>query len=260
MPAPAAPGIAGDFLQLLSEHRVAPLRVDPAAMPAQVQATTVFAFHCADGVLVAGDRRATAGNIIVTDLVDKVLELDDSSLLAIAGVPAIAFEMARTLQTSFEYYRRSQLQRLSLPAKVRALSRLLRDNMPLTLQGVGIVAPLFASLDHSHRPARPSIYFYDALGAQFQAVDFAASGSGSMVLRSIFTFEERHGTPRPSTMSTLEAARFSLRALAVAAGFDAATGGVAPAIGRFATLRLLHPGGIHVIDDAEQTAAFASTL
>ncbi len=252
--------VAGDFLGLLARHQVAPLRVDATLMPAQTQATTVFAFHCADGVLVAGDRRATSGNLVVTDRIDKVLELDDSSLLAIAGVPFVAFEMARTLQTSFEYYRRSQLQRLSLPAKVRALSRLLRDNLPLTLQGVGIVAPLFASLDHASEPPRPCIFFYDALGAQFQAVDFATSGSGSLVLRALFTYQERHGSPRPSAMSLDDAIRFALRCLGVASEFDTATGGVAPHAGRFATLRLLHAGGIRAIDDTQQAAVLGLGL
>src|SRR5687767_750187 len=169
--------IAGDFISLLADQRLAPLRVDPAApsanAPVQTQATTVFAFHFAEGVLMGGDRRATAGNIIVTDRIDKIIDIDATSLLAIAGVPATAFEMARVLQTSFEYYRRSQLQPLSLPAKVRALARLLRENLPLTMQGVGVVVPLFAGLDTQVSPAQPLIYFYDPLGAQFQAVGYA---------------------------------------------------------------------------------------
>src|SRR6478736_9125171 len=132
--------IAGDFVSLLTDQRIAPLRIEAAPnAPVQTQATTVFAFHFAEGVLMAGDRRATAGNIIVTDRVDKVIEIDATSLLAIAGVPATAFEMARVMQTSFEYYRRSQLQQLSLPAKVRALARLLRENLPMTMQGIGVV-------------------------------------------------------------------------------------------------------------------------
>jgi len=111
--------IASDFLALLARHHVAPLStvVAPDA-PVQTQATTVFAFHFAEGVLMGGDRRATAGNIIVTDRIDKVLELDATSLLAIAGVPATAFEMARVLQTSFEYYRRSQIGRASCRERV----------------------------------------------------------------------------------------------------------------------------------------------
>src|SRR5438093_11590982 len=159
--------IASDFFSLLARHHVSPLRaaVSPDA-PVETQATTVFAFHFADVILMVGDRPATAGNIIVTDRIDKVLDLDATSLLAIAGVPATAFEMARVLQTSFEYYRRSQLQTLSLPARVRALARLLRENLPMALQGVGIVVPLFAGVDGTVNPPKPQIFFYDPLGAQ----------------------------------------------------------------------------------------------
>src|SRR3982751_2685467 len=172
--------IAGDFISLLATHKLAPLPIVPASTaPVQTQATTVFAFHFSEGILMAGDRRATAGNVIVTDRVEKIMDIDATSLLAIAGTPATAFEMARVLQTSFEYYRRSQLQPLSLPAKVRALARLLRENLPMTMQGVGVVVPLFAGLDTQSTPAKPLIFFYDPLGAQFQAVGHAASGSGS---------------------------------------------------------------------------------
>lgn len=252
----AEPSLAGDFFGLLSRHQVGLHRgIAGAAAPTETQATTVFAFHCADGVLVAGDRRATAGNVIVTERVDKVIELDRTSLMAIAGVPAMAFEMARALQTSFEYYRRSQLQALSLPAKVRALSRILRENLPLTLQGVGVVAPLFVGLDASVTPARPQIFFHDPLGAQFEAVDFAASGSGSTTVRSVLGFQQRFGAPPPSRMPLREAVRFALHVLMIAAEFDSATGGVVPESARFATLKLLGAGGIRTVSDAEQAEA-----
>ena len=202
---------------------------------------------------MAGDRRATAGNVIVTDRVDKIIEIDSTSLLAIAGVPATAFEMARVLQTSFEYYRRSQLQPLSLAAKVRALARLLRDNLPMTMQGVGIVVPLFAGLEaESSGVMRPAIFFYDPLGAQFQAVGFAASGSGAAVIRSIISFQERHGSPKPSEMDLAQAVQFALRLLITAAEFDSATGGVDPASGNFATLRILRPDGVSAVGPSDQ--------
>jgi proteasome beta subunit len=245
--------ISGDFLSLLAQHDLSPSRgIIGQNAPVQTQATTVFAFAFADGVLMAGDRRATAGNIIVTDRVEKVLEIDATSLLAIAGVPATAFEMARVLQTSFEYYRRSQLQPLSLPAKVRALARLLRDNLPMTIQGVGVVMPLFAGVDQTLKPPRPQIYFYDPLGAQFQAVGYAASGSGSGTIRSILSFQEQHGNPRPSQMKLDEAVRFTLRLLMTASEFDSATGGVNPASETFATIKALRPSGIETISDADQ--------
>src|SRR5438477_12707063 len=245
--------IAGDFLSLLARHHAAPLGtvVAPDA-PVQTQGTTVFAFHFAEGILMGGDRRATAGNIIVTDRIDKVLELDGTSLLAIAGVPATAFEMARVLQTSFEYYRRSQLQPLSLPAKVRALARLLRENLPMTIQGIDVVMPLFAGLDHSTSPSQPQIFFYDPLGAQFQAVGYAASGSGSGTIRSILSFQERYGNPRPSQMNLQQAVQFALRLLMVAAEFDSATGGVNPDAHTFATVKILRGSGVETVTAGQQ--------
>ncbi len=244
--------IAGDFLSLLAARQVPALKVDAAGAPAQTQATTVFAFHFKDGVLMAGDRRATAGNTIVTDRIDKVIEIDATSVLAIAGVPATAFEMARVMQTSFEYYRRSQLQPLSLPAKVRALARLLRDNLPLTMQGVGVVMPLFAGLDHASTPAEPKIYFYDPLGAQFQAVGYAASGSGSGTIRSVISFQERYGNPPPSRMTLAQAIQFTSRVLMTASEFDSATGGVNPETKTFATIKILSATGVRTIGDEEQ--------
>jgi proteasome beta subunit len=245
--------IAGDFLSLLASDQVLPLRAESnTAAPVQTQATTVFAFQFRDGVLMAGDRRATAGNVIITDRVDKIIEIDSQSLLAIAGVPATAFEMARILQTSFEYYRRSQLQPLSLSARVRALARLLRENLPMTMQGVGIVVPLFAGVDNSAVPAQPRIFFYDPLGAQFQAVGYAASGSGSGTIRSILSFQEQHGQPRPSQMSLKDAVKFALRLLMTASEFDSATGGVNPATETFATIKVLRPSGVETVADKEQ--------
>jgi len=247
------PPIAGDFLSLLAERRLAP--ASPASSPdapAQTQATTVFAFQYAEGVLMAGDRRATAGNVIVTDRVEKIIELDPTSLLAIAGVPATAFEMARVLQTSFEYYRRSQLQPLSLPARVRALARLLRENLPMTLQGIGVVVPLFAGVDQTVSPPAPRIYFYDPLGAQFQAVGYAASGSGAGTIRSILSFQERYGQPAPSQMGVRDAVRFASRLLSTASEFDSATGGVNPATDTYATIKVLKSSGVETVADEQQ--------
>ena len=147
-----------DFAALLQARGLYPTptgRTAPAALsmaavnphlPPQTQATTILAFKFADGVLVAGDRRATAGNIVVYDRADKVLEIDRHSVMAIAGVPATAWEMARVLEHSFQYYRRTQLQEMSVGGKVRALSKLLRDNFGLVMQGVGVVVPLVRHL------------------------------------------------------------------------------------------------------------------
>jgi proteasome beta subunit len=160
--------MTGDFLGLL-QRSSAPTVNTGGQSPLGLEATTVFAFHCAEGVIIGGDHRATAGHTIFSDKTEKILELDSHSLMAIAGVPAMAFEMARTLQTAFEFYRRSQLQAMSLPAKIRALSRLLRENLPATLQGVGAVSPVFVGVEIAEPAVRPVIFFYDPLGAHFEA-------------------------------------------------------------------------------------------
>src|ERR1043166_9675540 len=198
--------MTGDFLALLQKNSF-PSATVFGTPPTPVQATTVFAFHCADGVLIGGDHRATAGHTVFSDKTEKILELDSHSLMAIAGVPATAFEMARTLQTAFEFYRRSQLQSMSLAAKIRALSQLLRNNIPATLQGFGVVAPIFAGVELSDPKASPCIYFYDPLGAQFEAATYAGSGSGSGSIKSVLHYLEKWGDPPPGEMSTNEAIR-----------------------------------------------------
>lgn len=195
---------------------------NPAIAP--THATTILAFKFADGVLVAGDRRATAGNLVVYDRADKVLEIDKHSLMAIAGVPATAWEMARVLEHSFQFYRRSQLQEMSLDGKVRALSKLLRDNLGMVIQGVGVVVPIFATYDHPAETAR--LYFYDAMGAQFEAADFAATGSGSPAVRSVLHYENTWGPKPLAKRKEEDAVLLALRALDTAAESDTATGGV----------------------------------
>src|ERR1700729_194333 len=161
---------AGDFLAVLKQRRLIseiPTGFSDRSEFKETVATTVLAFKFSNGVLVAGDRRATAGNVVMYDRADKVLEIDRHSVMAIAGSPATAWEMARVLEHSFQFYRRSQLQEMSLEGKVRALSKLLRDNLSFVMQGVGVVVPIFAAYDSVADVAR--LYFYDAMGAQFEA-------------------------------------------------------------------------------------------
>jgi len=247
----------GDFLALLPKVSFPQTGASfPAASshePLQhLQATTVFAFHCTEGVIIAGDHRATAGNIVFSDKTEKILELDSHSLMAIAGSPATAFEMARTLQTSFEFYRRSQLQNMSLPAKIRALAQLLRNNLAATIQGFGVVAPIFAGVETNDPTATPQIYFYDPLGAQFEATNFAGSGSGSGSIKSILSYLERWGHPKPEEMSIAQAVTLANRLLMTAAEFDTATGGVHPDQRLYATIKLVSRAGIRSLSTDEQ--------
>ncbi len=109
--------VSGDFLDLLkrSGYRFQEglENVQNTGGNNLTHGTTVLAFHFKDGILVAGDRRATAGNAIMYERCDKVIPIDDYTLMAIAGTPATAFEMARVLSHNFEFYRRSQMQSMS---------------------------------------------------------------------------------------------------------------------------------------------------
>jgi len=188
-------GSQGDFFQLLKDqgYEFSRQGSERASMGDDARplttGTTVLALKYQDGVLVAGDRRATAGNLVMYDRTDKVLELDRYSVLAIAGVPATAFEMARVLAHSFKYYRRSQLQDLSFEGKLRALSTLLKNNAPAALAGTGAVVPIFAGFDFHDGMGK--IFFYDILGAEFEGVNYAVSGSGSSTIRDCHLFGGR---------------------------------------------------------------------
>jgi proteasome beta subunit len=122
----------------------------------------------------------------------------------------------------------------------------------MTLQGVGVVMPLFAGVDFTVSPPKAQIYFYDPLGAQFQAVGYAASGSGSGTIRSVLSFQEQYGQPRPSEMTLPQAVQFALRLLMVASEFDSATGGVNPAMQTFATIKVLRGTGVETLDEKQQ--------
>lgn len=228
------------------------------SVPVPTHATTILAFKFAEGVLVAGDRRATAGNVLVYDRADKVLEIDKHSLMAIAGVPATAWEMARVLEHSFQFYRRSQLQEMSLDGKVRALSKLLRDNLGFVLQGVGVVVPIFATFDHEAQTSR--LYFYDAMGAQFEAAEYAASGSGAAAVRSVLHFENTWGRRELRKLKMNDAILLGLRALETAASSDTATGGVDRRADVFPIVKTITRDGIVTLPEARLSKIFKAKL
>jgi len=219
------------------------------------ESTTILAFKFSGGVLVAGDRRATAGTTVVYDRADKVLEIDRHSIMAIAGVPATAWEMARVLEHSFQYFRRTQLQEMSVDGKVRALSKLLRDNFGFVMQGVGVVVPIFATYDTNSKP-EARLYFYDAMGAQFEVTDYAATGSGSPAVRGILYYENNWGPQKLHELNEDEAVAIALRALDTAAESDTATGGVDRSGKVFPLIKIVSHEGITTLSDGKVSGIF----
>lgn len=251
--------IHGDFYQLLKEQGYAlGMPGESGAGQHLTTATTILAFKYRDGVLVAGDRRATAGNMVMYDRTDKVLEIDRHSVMAIAGVPATAYEMARVLEHSFKYYRRTQLQELSFEGKLRALSKLLKENVPAALAGTGAVVPIFAGYDADQEAAK--IYFYDILGAEFEGVEYAVSGSGSPTIRGILHYVNTWGEQPLSTMSQEQATIQALRLLTCAAEFDSATGGVNREAGLYPVVKLITAKGVTVMADPSLRSLFESNV
>lgn len=221
-----------DFLDLLKDrgyqfpiagaHQGRGLDAEPRLPFEPTEGTTILGLRYRDGVLIAGDRRATAGNSVVTDRANKVIDIDSHSVLAISGSPAMAYEIARILEHSFQYHRRRQLQEMSLEAKVRRLSLLIRDNLPMAMQGIGAVIPIFATFDR--REERGKIFFYDALGAQFESTDFATTGSGSPGIRGVLFYLNQWGERPFADMDRDVALALVLRLLHTASEHDAATG------------------------------------
>ncbi len=245
-----------DFLDLLKERELLPAAPVVAAEASlqPVEGTTIVAVRCADGVVVAGDRRATMGNSVVYDRADKVLIIDDEAVMAIAGSPAVAWDIARMLEMSVQYYRRSQLQGLSLDGKVRTLSRLLRQNLPLAIQGIGAVVPIFAAFDHA--AAKGKIFFYDLLGAEFECVDFCTTGSGSHIVRGALYYQNRWGPQPLREMAGEQAVELVLKMLETAAEYDTATGGFREAAHIFPQVVQVTAAGLSAVPEAELAALY----
>ncbi len=259
-------GLNGDFLQMLREQgygidfKEDHIRVQQgnSSNPSITLGTTVLALKYRNGVLVAGDRRATAGNVVMYDRTDKVLELDRYSVMAIAGVPATAFEMARILEHSFKYYRRSQLQDLSFEGKLRAVSTLLKNNAPAALAGTGTVAPVFAGYDLLDDQGK--IFFYDILGAEFEAVEYAVSGSGSGTIRGILYYLNRWGLAPMANLEEEEALVLILRLMTSAAEFDSATGGVDTQAQLYPIVKRISEEGVRTIPSDRLKILFAEKV
>src|SRR5271165_162350 len=178
--------------------------------------TTVVALRYLDGVVMAGDRRATAGNIIAHHAMQKVFPADRFSAVAIAGTAGMAIEMVRLFQVQLEHYEKVEGATLSLEGKANQLAQMVRQHLPLAMQGLAVV-PLFAGYDTTRETGR--IFNYDVTGGHYEDTDFQATGSGGRDARSTIKLGFREGLRRD------EAVELAIEALYEAADEDAGTGG-----------------------------------
>jgi proteasome beta subunit len=223
-------GSLGMFRDLVGENAVPRPRplIDESGRysggDVDTHATTVIAVKYKDGVINIADRRATAGNTVMYDQAEKVMALDDHTLISISGSFAKSVEVVRYLRHAFKYYERSQLQSMSLDGKLQELSRVIANNVPAALQGIGAFIPIVSTFEVDG--GGPRIFFYDVLGGQFESADFGSAGSGSGPIRGVFEYIIR--TKGPFREMDREAAlKESLTMLEIAAELDTATGGSA---------------------------------
>ena len=128
----------------------------PPAVPGtpEVHGTTVLSLRFDKGVVTLADRRATAGNLIMYDMAEKVFPLDDHTVVAISGAFARSVEICRYLKHAFKYYRRSVLQEMSLEGKLTEISRALAGNAPMAAHGIGVFLPIVAAYDKADAARR----------------------------------------------------------------------------------------------------------
>ena len=179
-------------------------------------ATTCVALRFVDGVVMAGDRRATAGNLISHRAMEKVVQADRHSGVAIAGAAGPAMEMIRLFQLQLEHYEKVEGSPLSLEGKANQLSLMVRNHLPAAMQGLAVV-PLFAGYDTQRGIGR--LFQYDVTGGRYEESDHAATGSGSLHATTVVKMGWR------PNITTSEALDLVIRALYEAADEDSASGG-----------------------------------
>jgi proteasome beta subunit len=214
-----APGSASfsDFLGAAAPDLLPSRRRElPAGMIDAPHGTTIVAVTHADGVVMAGDRRATMGNVIAQRDIEKVFPADEYSCVGIAGTAGLAVEMVRLFQVELEHYEKLEGATLSLEGKANRLSAMIRGNLGMAMQGLAVV-PLFAGYDLDMGAGR--IFSYDITGGRYEEHSFHSVGSGSVFARGALKKQFRDDVDEG------QAVRLAVDALYDAADDDSATGG-----------------------------------
>jgi proteasome beta subunit len=211
-------GASPSFVELVKRERPEALPVVADGRPEILvpHGTTVLGLKYADGMLMAGDRRATAGNLIADAKMRKVFSADDYSAIAIAGAAGQAIELVKLFQLELEHYEKITGDRLSLEGKANRLAQMIRSNFPMALQGL-VVVPLFGGSDERRGEGR--IFYYDATGGRWEEDDYQTTGSGGLPAKNSLKKRWRSGLDREAAI------RVAVEALIDAAEDDSATGG-----------------------------------
>lgn len=218
---------------------------------AVTHATTCVAVRYADGVVMAGDRRATSGNFISHRAIEKVFPADRHSGVAIAGAAGPAMEMVKLFQLQLEHYEKVEGTSLSLEGKANQLGQMVAQHLPAALQGLAVV-PIFAGYDQRRGAGR--LFQYDVTGGRYEESNFAATGSGSLHAGTVVKLGFREGLDRG------EAVDLAIRSLYEAADEDAATGGPDPIRRIYPVVATITAVGFERLTDDELAARFTAIL
>lgn len=246
------PAADGSFMSVLDHRGLAPQwNVEAPQGVASPEATTILALTWRDGVLMAGDRRATAGNVIAHRRVRKVYPADEYSAVAISGTAGMAIEMIKLFQTELEHYEKIEGSRLSLEGKANVLARMIRGNLSLAFQGL-VVIPLFCGFDEHAGTGR--LYSYDVVGGRYDELSYATTGSGGSEARSFLKSVWEPELDRDRALS------MAIEALVAAAEEDTATGGPDLKRNIYPNVLSVTVDGVQEISDAELSGISAAVL
>ena len=219
---------------------VSPEDVQRSYLSSVTHGTTVLAIKYDQGVIIAGDRRATEGYQLAARTMEKVFKTDSHSAMAIAGAAGPCVEMARLFSIELEHYEKLDGVPLSCVGKANRLGHMVKANLPMVMQGL-VVIPLFAGFDVNLCQGR--IFKYDVTGGRYEETDYHSIGSGGKDAK--VTIKERYRRNLPKG----EAIRLALQALFSAAEEDVGTGGPDTVRRIFPTIKLIDTAGVQ---DAEE--------
>src|SRR5690625_2698880 len=239
---------SSSFVDFLTDHAPHLLQARPAEGSVQTaNATTIVALTFADGIVMAGDRRATMGTSIAHRQIEKVFPADEFSAVGIAGTAGLAVDLVRLFQLELEHYEKIEGSLLSLEGKANRLATLVRANLPLAVQGLAAV-PLFGGWDLGREVGR--IFSYDVVGGRYEDHDHHSGGSGAVDARGARRQLWEHG------MSASAAVDVALHALVDAADEDAATGGPDAIRGIYPIVAVVTASGYQQVTKAELAEHF----
>ncbi|MCH2185815.1 proteasome subunit beta [Myxococcota bacterium] len=241
-----------ELLQSETPHLLPDLSAwQPAAGGTIPHGTTVLSMKYEDGVLMAGDRLATAGVSVASRDVVKVFATDQHSCMAISGAAGPSIEMAKVLSVELEHYEKIEGQALELEGKANKLSQMVRQNLPAAMQGLAVV-PLFAGFDLRRRSGR--LWKFDITGGRYEEAEFDATGSGGLYAREAL---KQHWRPE---ISRVDALNLAVRALTAAADEDRATGGVDLERRIFPVVKICHGEGVEDGSEADIESAYRAVM